>query len=299
MGMDEAGSGGRVNDLQKANGDGQGKQLTVQQATRQLLEDRREEFARALAGRVDPDAFVRVAYSTITKQPKLMEATRASLLMALLESASLGLMPNSVMGEAYIVPFNVKIKDGGRERWETHAQFIPGFRGLAKLARQSGQITKIVARVVREEDHFELVQGTEEKIIHVPNLLGRKERPMIRVYAVAFFRDGSPAQFEVMERWEVDKIRARSKSKDNGPWVTDYDEMAKKTVFRRLAKQLPLSDMDLERALDADNRDYDMSAAVGGSPVNDLNEALNADSDIPEGEFEEVPTGEREPGEEG
>jgi recombination protein RecT len=259
-----------------------GKALTVQQKMRVLLEDRRDEFAKALAGRVDPDAFVRVAYSTITKTPKLMEATPASLLMSLLEAASLGLVPNSVMGEAYIAPFNNKVKftdENGkeRERWETQAQFIPGFRGLAKLARNSGQVSNVIARLVRDGDTFEVLQGTEERITHVP-LLGTSEKPMVRVYAVAFFRDGPP-MFDVMERWEVDRIRQRSKSKNNGPWVTDYDEMAKKTVFRRLSKHLPLSDNDFSRALEADNRDYDMSASVAApaGPADDLNAALDGE----------------------
>lgn len=281
-----------------------GKALTVKQQTRQLLEQRRDEFARALAGRVDADAFVRVAYSTVTKSPKLLEATPASLLMALLECASLGLVPNSVMGEAYIVPFNNKVKRNGREQWEVQAQFIPGYRGLAKLARQSGHVTNIVARAVREGDRFEVTHGTEEKLVHVP-LMASERRPVTHYYAVAFFRD-APPQFEVMAGWEVDRIKARSKSKDFGPWKTDEEEMGKKTVLRRLSKHLPLSDNDFTRALDADNRDFDMSAAVGGGPVDDLNAALD---EIPEADYEvqEEATAAggdddlfgREPGEEG
>jgi recombination protein RecT len=272
------------------SGNGNGKAVAVR-GTKELLEDRREEFAKALAGRVDPDAFVRVAYATVTKTPKLMEATKPSLLMALLECASLGLTPNSVMGEAYIVPFNNKVKytdDDGRERerWETHAQFIPGYRGLAKLARQSGHVTNITARAVREGDRFEVTHGTEEKLVHVP-MMSAAERAVTHYYAVAFFRDGPP-QFDVMARWEVDRIKGRSKSKSNGPWVTDYDEMAKKTVLRRLAKHLPLSDNDFTRALEADNRDFDMSSSVGGGPVADLNASLEDEpEEIPEAEVVE------------
>ena len=266
------------------SGNGNGKAVARVQQVRSLLEDRREEFAKALAGRVDPDAFVRVAYATVTKTPKLMEATPASLLMSLLECASLGLVPNSVMGEAYIVPFNNKVKyadNSGkeRERWEVQAQFIPGYRGLAKLARQSGMVTNITARTVREGDRFEVTHGTDEKIVHVPLLSGEKRDP-IAWYAVAFFRDGPP-QFEVMTKWEVERIKARSKASKFGPWVDDYDEMAKKTVVRRLAKHLPLSDNDFSRALEADNRSFDMSASVpGGSPVADLNHALDEDGPV-------------------
>lgn len=285
---------------------GNGKALTVQQKTRNLLEARREEFAKALAGRVDPDAFVRVAYSTITKTPKLMEATPGSLLMSLLEAASLGLVPNSVMGEAYIVPFNNKVKGpDGRERWEVQAQFIPGYRGLVKLARQSGHVTNVIARAVREGDRFEVVYGTEEKIVHVP-LMADGKRDATHYYAIAFLKDGPPL-FDVMAVWEIDRIRARSKSKDKGPWVSDYDEMAKKTVLRRLVKHLPMSDEDFARAIEADNRSFDMSASVpDAGAVDELNRALDGEP-IEEAEYEMAgASGDdadglfgREPGEEG
>src|SRR5262249_4802478 len=62
-------------------------------------------------------------------------------------------------------------------------------------------------------------------------------------------------EFDVMGIDEVESIRKRSKSADKGPWVTDYNEMAKKTVFRRHSKSLPLSPETrdaLERETDAD-----------------------------------------------
>jgi recombination protein RecT len=257
------------------------KALTAPQRVKGLLDAKQDEFARALAGRVDPGAFVRAAYASITKSPKLLEATPASLMMALLECAALGLVPNSVMGEAYLVPFNNKVKQpDGSERWEVQVQFIPGYRGLAKLARNSGQVTQVIARAVREGDRFEVIQGAEERLEHAPALTGAK-RPVVAFYCVARFRE-DPPMFDVMEKWEVDAIRQRSKSRDSGPWVTDYDEMGKKTVLRRLAKHLPLSDTDLlARALEADNRDFDMSAAVRqDGPVSDLNDALAGDEEF-------------------
>ena len=63
---------------------------------------------------------------------------------------------------------------------------------------------------------------------------------VVAVYAEVEFKNGT-AKAEVMTREEVEKIRADSKAGKNGPWVNHWNEMAKKTVFRRLAKWLPLS----------------------------------------------------------
>lgn len=245
---------------------GERKPPTREQHMKTMLETRTSEFAKALAGRVDPEAFVRVAYATITKSPKLLEATPASLIMALLECASLGLVPNGVMGEAYIVPFNNKVKVPGQsDRWEVQAQFIPGYRGLVKLARQSGVIRNVVARVVRDGDRFEREYGLDERLVHVP--LADDDVEISHVYAIAYFADGGAPQFEVMSKSQVDKIRERSKSKDSGPWVTDYEAMALKTVIRRLVKYLPLSDFDLARAIEADNKldANDVSAMIASA----------------------------------
>jgi hypothetical protein len=72
------------------------------------------------------------------------------------------------------------------------------------------------------------------------------------VIAVAKLRDGG-RQFDVMTKAEVDAIRKRSLSGGNGPWVTDYEEMAKKTVIRRLFKMLPVS-VEMQRAVSLDEQ---------------------------------------------
>lgn len=229
------------------------KALTPVQQTKKMLDLRKEEFGKALAGRVDPEAFIRVAYATITKSPKLLEATPESVFFALLEAATLGLVPNGALGEAYIVPFNNKVKRNGREEWEVQAQFIPGYRGLIKLVRQSGVIRNVVARPVFKGDRFEVEYGLEETLVHIPNLDSEQDPDeLTHVYAVAHFNDGAK-QFEVMTRRGVDAIRARSKAKDSGPWVSDYVPMAIKTVIRRLVKYLPISDFDLTRAIEKDD----------------------------------------------
>ena len=246
-----------------------------------LLDSKVEEFTRALAGRMEPHAFLRIAYTSVVRNPQLATCTAPSVMMALLEAASLGLVPHGVMGEAYLVKYSTKVKvtdENGRakEDWQDQAQLQVGYRGLVKLARQSGVIRTIVPRAVYRGEPFEVEYGTNENITHTPILDAATDTGMpLFVYAVAHFTDGT-TQFEVMSSEAVDKIRARSKGADKGPWVTDYTEMALKTVVRRLCKRLPLSDFNLARALALDNQDFDLSGAQPGQQSQAGAAGLNA-----------------------
>src|SRR5207244_1429304 len=103
------------------------------------------------------------------------------------------------------------------------------------LARRSGEITSIKARVVYEHDQFHYSEGLEDELVHEPSLDVERGQP-VRFYAVALFKNGGHA-FRVMSRAEVDRIRARSRAKDDGPWASDYEAMACKTVIRQLANR--------------------------------------------------------------
>lgn len=208
------------------------------------LEEKARYMNAALPKHMTPERLARVALTAISSSPRLLECTKESLALALIEAGQLGLEPNGVMGQAYLVPYyNGKLK-----RYE--AQFQVGYRGLIDLARRSGQITKIEARVVREGDEFLYEYGLQPKLVHRPDPTSQGE--MTHVYAIAWLKDAEPI-FEVMTREEVERIRRRSKAADSGPWVTDYEAMARKTAVKRLAKYLPLSP-EAEAAIEADNR---------------------------------------------
>ncbi len=193
-----------------------------------LIESERfkDQVAKALPNMVSGDQFIRTTLSTVYATPKLLECTQESLLGAILVCAQLGLKPELVLGQAYIIPYGNK------------ATFILGYKGMIELARRSGEIKEIYAHVVYANDHFKYILGTENKIEHSPAEGDRGE--LVKVYGVAKFKSGG-LQLEVMSKDEVDAIRARSKAGKSGPWVTDYNEMAKKTVIRRMWKYLPAS----------------------------------------------------------
>lgn len=248
-----------------ANGTALATQTNPQLLLRAELEKIRPAMEAVLPRHVTAERMTKVVLSATARQPDLLKCTTASICRAVMQAAELGLEIGGLLGEAYLVPYNVKIKEKGMpERWEKQAQCIPGYRGFIKLARQSGQMHSISARVVYGRDKFH-VNLAEEEIQHEPNFgAEREDADIVAVYAIARFKDQG-RQIEVMTRPEVDKIRKRSKSADAGPWVTDYSEMARKTVVRRLCKYLPLSP-ELARALEveaeADEVDRAMTTGI-------------------------------------
>ncbi len=211
----------------------------------ELLEKRKDAFAKVLPRHMNPDRLIKVAMLAISRQPLLLQCTPMSLIQSMMAAAQLGLEPDGVLGSAYLVPYR------NNKTGQFEAQLIPGYRGLIDLARRSGQINRIEAHVVRQKDDFDFAFGLEMRLSHRPHFPD-DAGDIIGAYALAELKDGS-IQVEVMSKADIDAIKARSKAKDNGPWVTDYAEMARKTVVRRLIKYLPLS-VELANAVELDNR---------------------------------------------
>jgi recombination protein RecT len=203
-----------------------------------LNSDRMRASIKAVLPRhLTAERIIKVALAATMRTPKLLECTRASLIQAIMQAAELGLEPGSALGHAYLVPFNRKTNAG----WIVECVMIPGYRGLIALARRSGEIVSIEVHPVYEKDAFKLQFGLNPILEHTPTLTDEPGN-LIAVYGVAKLRDGG-TQIEVMTRAQILSIRSRSQTgrKNEGPWSTDFDEMARKTVVRRMFKYLPVS----------------------------------------------------------
>lgn len=202
-------------------------------SVRSLFESMKDKMAEVLPKHLTPERLVKTALIALNKTPQLHECTRGTLAQSLMTAAELGLDVSGTLGSAYLIPFR-NTKTGKLE-----CQLIVGYRGMIDLARRSGNISTIEAHCVCENDTFSVRLGTDSGIEHVPNFNGDRGK-MVAVYAVAKLVDGG-MQFDVMTRADVEKIRQKSKGKNLAPWVDYFDEMAKKTVVRRLFKYLPSS----------------------------------------------------------
>jgi recombination protein RecT len=204
---------------------------------RELLqgEDFRRQIALVLPKHLTPQRFIRVALNATLKTPKLLDCSRESLFKCLLELSAIGLEPDNK--RAYLVPF-------GKE-----CTLLVGYQGLAELVRRSGEVAKIEAHEVCERDEFDFRFGSRGILDHKPALWSRGK--IIAVYSFVTLKDRTES-FDVMGIEEIEKVRRRSKTPDAGPWVTDFAEMAKKTIFRRHSKFLPLSG-ETREAIEADD----------------------------------------------
>ena len=205
------------------------------------------QMAMALPKNLTTERLTRIVMTEVRKTPALLNCNQESFFGAVLQCAQLGLEPGSALGHCYLLPFgNGKARDG-----RPNCQLIIGYRGMIDLARRSGQIQSINAYVVHEADEFEYELGLHPDIHHKPSPLADRG-PVTYVYAVAVLKGGG-VQFEVMSRAEVEAVRAQSKAGKSGPWVTHWDEMARKSVVRKLFKYLPVS-IEAVRAVEIDEK---------------------------------------------
>jgi len=261
---------------------------TVSGGLNAWLLQQRTELARALPRMLEPDQFIRIALTTVKQDEYLMEADPISFMAAVFEAASAGLLIDGTLGHAYLVSFYSK-KRGCRL-----VQLIPGYKGLMELARRSGEIAKIEARVVRAGDRFRYAYGIHQVLEHTPTDSDDTLERWTHVYAIAWFKDqNTPPQFEVMTYKAVMAIKKRSASVVAGrssPWDTDEIPMAQKTAIRRLMRLLPLSTSDQrivekDEAFDAGIREaeFDMRAAAPSTV-----EELSTPRQAPAGPLDEL-----------
>lgn len=188
------------------------------------------EIQKALPSVMTPERFARIVLSALSSNPTLQQTTPQSFLGAMMTAAQLGLEPNTPLGQAYLIPY--------RNHGVMEATFQLGYKGLIDLAYRSGEISVIQAQVVYKNDEFSYSFGLEPSLKHVPAKESRGEPS--HVYAVFRTKDGGYG-FEVMS---MDDVRAHaqqySKAFGNGPWKTNFTEMAKKTVLKKVLKYAPL-----------------------------------------------------------
>jgi len=209
-----------------------------------LGQQMKDQLALALPKHLSPERFIRVAITAMTRTPKLADCDQASFFKCLLDLSAAGLEPDG--RRAHLIPYG------------TTCQLIIDYKGLLELAKRSGEVKAWRAELVCERDAFQWADGVVSHSIN-----WREDRGATQcVYSHVTLSDGT-MDYEVMTLAEVEAIRKRSRAASAGPWVSDFGEMAKKTVIRRHSKRLTLSP-EFHQATEAD---FDSLAQVNGRVV--------------------------------
>ena len=202
-----------------------------------MVDKRAPSFRKLLPPSIPVDRFISATKTALLTVPGLVNCEPQSVILACMRCAADGLVPD---GRKAVLVVG-KSKRGNQ--WVDIAQYWQMAQGLQDIVFRTGKVVRLESRVVREHDAFDLTYGSQASITHKPRPADRGD--IIGVYAIATFTGGEHQLIEWMDRAEVDDIMRRSKSwnrekqEPSGPWRTDYSEMARKTVMRRIIKYLP------------------------------------------------------------
>lgn len=186
-----------------------------------------------------------------------------SLENAIMNIAAIGITLNPAQKEAYLVP------RGGQVCLDI------SYMGLIKLATDTGSVTWVQAEIVREKDVFEHL-GVGQKPNHKFQPFGDRGQ-MIGVYCVAKLSTGEFLT-TVMSKAEIEEIRNKSsQASKSGPWVTFFEEMAKKTVIKRASKLWPKSER-VQEAVEILNQHEGIDFSKGAH-IEPAREGLEANED--------------------
>jgi len=231
-----------------------------------FAEQHKAKLLQAARGAIPPEYAIRVLAGAMARNPAILECTEASILHAMLQGLSLGLVPGDALGNAYLVPY--RDSKTGHKR----AQLIPGYLGLIELAYRHPAVKSIQGDVVCKGDEFDYALGSQPYVRHrkspehLPFVQHDDERGLqtnIQYAWCVVHTQGNQPIVGVMTLAEIESHRRRSRAATSGPWVTDYAAMALKTVLRVTLKLAPRS-RELEQALAVEN------AAEQGVPSEDV-----------------------------
>lgn len=236
---------------------------------REELAPMKAEFGNLLPSHITADKFAQVCITAIENNPALLQADRQSFKVACLNAATDGLLPDKREGAFVIFNTEIEVRQEGRAAVTKMkvplVQWMPMITGILKKAYQTDKVSSIAVEMVHKNDVYRRTAGDNAEIVHEPLDFGDRGE-IVGGYAIIRMRDGGVYR-EVMDLAQIKSVQAVSKARSSGPWFTFWDEMAKKTILRRMLKRVPLS-ADVDRVLARDDVFYDMKAEARSLALN-------------------------------
>ena len=212
------------------------------------LELARYKFAEVAPKHLKVDRLIRLMLSAISRNPKILECSKESVLQFCMKCSETGLEPIGA-GGAWAIPFK------NNKTGKTELTFIPDYRGLVNAAKHAGCIEDAWSEVVYEHDEYDCELGMSMTLSHKP---ARGDRGQLESAYCIMVLPGGSKRFVRMSRQEIESIRNRGQAwkafldyQKECPWNTDEGEMWKKTVTRRAMKPFAGASSTLDSAIRA------------------------------------------------
>lgn len=253
-----------------------------------------------------PDRFLRMAINAVKKTPLLLQCDPQTVLGSFMSSAALGLEPNTIQQQAWLIPYKKRAKVGSQWVDVYECQFQIGARGFVTLAHRSPHIASLQAESIHENDKFDHMIGSESFLKYSKTLLNRGDMigsfcyvrlesdtelatvlPLDEILRIRSKSETYKSLVTAVDTAENAKDKARAEQKlAETPWVLWADDMATKSAIKKSSKQLPLVPGDAMAAatvLDQDAADTVIDMAAMADP--DMARAVVAgDDEAPERE---------------
>ena len=219
-----------------------------------ILKEHEENLGHVLPKCLSVERFVRIAYNAVATNPNLLRCTKHSFVRAISQAAELGLEVSGTLGHAYLIPYGDTVT------------LVPGYKGFVALMKRVGYyVTQ--ADVIYSDDEYEIIQGTEAKIRHKPNLMSqRDDSAIIAAYSIIETPVEQGADRTVVIKYQhystrpdIERARSCSKQPNGTTWMKFYKSMAIKTELRSHVKTLGLENPEIEKLLEVDNELFDLN----------------------------------------
>lgn len=282
----------QIADLKKQNQQQPLENVKKERSIFELLEDPRvaKGMGAVATQFLTPDRFLRLAVNAIKKTPLLAQCDPKTVLGSFMTSAALGLEPNTVMQQAFLIPYKKRANIDGEWVDVYECNFQIGYRGFVTLAHRSPYVDSLEAEAIHKGDHFKHMKGSKSFLEYEKALMERGD--LIGAFCFSKLASGAEAA-TVLPLDELMKIRSRSETynalvrnvenakagKDrekaeqklaDTPWVLWEDDMCAKSAIKKHCKQLPLSPDDA----------MSTAAKLDGDDGNVIDMATMADPDV-------------------
>jgi recombination protein RecT len=223
------------------------QKITTDVATREtgptaIVLNNRDSLAEVMPSHVNAKAWCRLAVGALKRDPKLMEAAQndtTAFWSAIMDAAQQGLTPGT--DEYYLVPRR-------RKRGEQPTIMgVTGYQGYIELMYRAGAVSSVTVEVVRERDLFTYTPGRDQRPVHEIDWDAEERGNLRLVYAFAEMRDGATSRVVVLNKAQIERIKAKSDSANSrdyaqySPWNTNPEAMWMKSAVRQLRKWVPTS----------------------------------------------------------